>query len=391
MGTPFERSLRSLKTDGFRGVALGFVCAGALLTAWGAWFVFGRISLYEVTDVARLEVAESVQLLDSRVEGRVVDVHLDLGRAVKAGDILIELDADEERLRLNEEQSQDAALSTQITAIEAEVVAENEALAAARRTGEVAVDEARSQLTEAETPARFAEDESARLTRLRAEGLISEIDDLRARAEAERRRAAATSQRIGVDRLERSHQTDEGDRRVRIERLRTELTRLRGQMATTMSAIKRLENDIERRRVRAPITGTLAEVADVRPGAFLAEGQKIGAIVPSGALRVVAEFHPSSALGRIHPGQPARLRLVGFPWTEYGSVPAVVDKVATEVRSTTMRVELALEPDAASAIPLPHALPGTVEIEVERISPAALVLRAAGRAVTRVAAREIRD
>jgi multidrug resistance efflux pump len=383
MPTSFARTMRSLETDAYRGVTLAFVGASALLIAWAAWFVLGRLTVYEVTDTARVEVADSIHPVDAHVAGRVVITHLDLGRAVQIGDVLVELDADEQRFRLNEERTVDVALSSQLTAVEAEIAAELQALDAARRAADVALDEARSQVTAAEAPATFAEDESARLARLRADGLISEVDALRRRAEAQQRRAVADSLSITVGRLDRSHRTEEQDRRVRVDRLRSERTRVRGRMATTTSAIERLENDLERRRIRAPVNGRLAEVAELRIGAFVAEGQKLGAIIPAGGLKVVAEFRPSSALGRIHPGQPGKLRLIGFPWTEYGSVPVVVDNVAREVRSGTVRVELALRPDAASAVPFQHGLPGAVEIEVEHVSPATLVLRSGGRLVTR--------
>ena len=33
---------------------------------------------------------------------------------------------------------------------------------------------------------------------------------------------------------------------------------------------------------------------------------------------------PVAVVGRIRPGQPARLRLEGFPWTQYGTVAATV-------------------------------------------------------------------
>jgi membrane fusion protein (multidrug efflux system) len=344
-----------------------------------------------VTDRARLEVNQAVHPIDARVQGRVTAVHLDLGRVVPEGDVLVELDADEERLRLEEEQTQLTVLSPQLDATRAEIGAEDQALESARRASRVALDEARSQVVEAEAPARFTEEEAARFVRLRAQGIVSEVDELRTRAEAQRRRAAADSLRLAVQRLERNQQTEEQDRRVRLERLRSELTRLRGQTATATSAIKRLENEIERRRIRAPIAGRLGEVAELRIGGFVAEGQKLGAIIPTGRLRVVAEFEPSSALGRIRRGQPARLRLVGFPWTEYGSTGAIVDKVASEVRSGTIRVELSIQPDAASAVPFQHGLPGAVEVEVERVSPATLVLRAGGRLITRPATQPIAD
>jgi membrane fusion protein (multidrug efflux system) len=58
--------------------------------------------------------------------------------------------------------------------------------------------------------------------------------------------------------------------------------------------------------------------------------------------------------------------------------------VAGEIRNGKVRVELAvLAGNAAgnSRIPLQHGIPGSVEIEVERISPAVLLLRSAGQAV----------
>ena len=233
MPTPFARSMRSLEADGFRGITLAFLIAGALLAAWAAWFVLGWVAVYEVTDRARLEVNQAVNPIDARVAGRVGATHLVLGRAVHEGDLLVELDSDEQRLRLEEEQTRYAALSPRVNAVTAEMVAEERALDAAGRAAQVALDEARSQLEEAEAPARLAQDEAARSARLRADGLVPEIDELRARAQAQRRRAVADSLRLGVQRLAGSHQTDEQDRRVRLERLRSDLTRLRGEMATT--------------------------------------------------------------------------------------------------------------------------------------------------------------
>jgi membrane fusion protein (multidrug efflux system) len=93
----------------------------------------------------------------------------------------------------------------------------------------------------------------------------------------------------------------------------------------------------------------------------------------------VAEFSPA-ALGRIQPGQAARLRLDGFPWVQYGSLAVKVLRVGSELRAGRIRVELDV-PHASSRIPLQHGLPGAVEIEVERVAPATLLLRVAGRLV----------
>jgi hypothetical protein len=80
----------------------------------------------------------------------------------------------------------------------------------------------------------------------------------------------------------------------------------------------------------------------------------------------------------VRPGQPALLRLQGFPWAQYGTVSAQVARVAGEIRDGKVRVELTLSSAPPSRIPFQHALPGSVEVEIDRISPAALILRSAG-------------
>jgi uncharacterized membrane protein (UPF0127 family) len=104
--------------------------------------------------------------------------------------------------------------------------------------------------------------------------------------------------------------------------------------------------------------------------------------IPPGMLKIMTDFLPPAALE----AQPCRLTGLdapeGFPWTQYGAVPATVASVASEVRDGWVRVELAVRPDAAPPIPLQHGLPGTVEVEVEHVSPATLVLRTAGLLLT---------
>ena len=102
---------------------------------------------------------------------------------------------------------------------------------------------------------------------------------------------------------------------------------------------------------------------------------------------VVAEFAPPEALGRVRPEQRGRLRLDGFPWAQYGTVSATVARVATETQNGKIRVELDVE-EADFPVSLQHGLTGTLEIEVERVSPAYLVLRSIGRASSRPASED---
>jgi HlyD family secretion protein len=125
--------------------------------------------------------------------------------------------------------------------------------------------------------------------------------------------------------------TAPGSYQARLQRLTREVTQLEGQLTTTRIVIERLEYESERRYIRAPVAGRLGEVTTLRVGAMVGVGTRLGAVVPPGMLKIMADFLPPAALGRIQPGQPARLRLEGFPWTQYGAVSATVASVANEV------------------------------------------------------------
>jgi membrane fusion protein (multidrug efflux system) len=126
------------------------------------------------------------------------------------------------------------------------------------------------------------------------------------------------------------------------------------------------------------VSGQIGEVIEHPVGSVVQAAEKFGSIIPPGEPRAVSQF-PVAAVGRLHPGQPARLRLEGFPWTQYGTVTARVAEVGNEASGGLIRVELALDPDEAVPVRLEHGLPCSAEVEVERVAPVVLVLRAAGR------------
>jgi membrane fusion protein (multidrug efflux system) len=142
--------------------------------------------------------------------------------------------------------------------------------------------------------------------------------------------------------------------------------------------VEQLEYELTLRTIRAPAAGRIAALAPLRAGTVVREGDKLASVIPSGELKVVADFSPPAALGRIRPGQLAQVRLDGFPWVQYGSIQARVASVASEARDGSVRVEFDVQPDSSSAIPRQHGLTGSVEVEVERTTPAQLVLRAVG-------------
>jgi membrane fusion protein (multidrug efflux system) len=379
MSTTFSRSMRALQGDGFSRTGRVLVLAVVLLILWGAWFFFADVAIYEETDEARIEVSRASYPVESPVDGKVVAIHLALDSEVKAGDPLIELDAESERRQLEEEQSRLIGLNHRIEALRSEMSSRRKGQTENGRATLSAIEEARAEYNEAEAAARFAEEQARRVTALSEGGNVAELELQRAKSEAESRRAAAEARRTELQRIERQQQTDRTDRQVDIERLNHDIALLESDAATAQISIRRLGQEIERRTIRAQVSGRIGEVAELTAGSVIHDGEKLAAIVPSGELRVIASFQPSSVFGRIRTRQPASMRLAGFPWTQYGSIPATVSSVGSEVRDGHVRVELAIDTTARFAVPLQHGLPGMVEVEVERVSPAELVLRTAGR------------
>jgi membrane fusion protein (multidrug efflux system) len=147
------------------------------------------------------------------------------------------------------------------------------------------------------------------------------------------------------------------------------------------ASTRRIEHELEQHLIRAPIDGRVAQAGKLRVGSVLQTAEVLGSIVPQGKVRAVA-FFPVATVGRVRAGQPARLRLDGYPWTQYGTLAVTVVAVGNEPIDGRVRVELALVVASAPTIPLGHGLSGTAEVEIERASPAELVLRTVGKRLT---------
>src|SRR5262245_46375945 len=114
MSTAFSRTLRSLRADGFRWSATGLPAALVFAVAWGSWATLTKVTLYEITETARLEVASAVYPIQSPVVGRVVSANMQLGREVREGEVLVEVDSAAQQLQLGEERTRLGALEREL-------------------------------------------------------------------------------------------------------------------------------------------------------------------------------------------------------------------------------------------------------------------------------------
>jgi membrane fusion protein (multidrug efflux system) len=117
-------------------------------------------------------------------------------------------------------------------------------------------------------------------------------------------------------------------------------------------------------------------MAELFLGSAVRPGDILGVIVPPGTLGVIATF-PPSALSHMQPGLPARLRVDSTVGVVH-SVPATVTQVVQDSQTRQVRVRLALTSSQDSTV-LQHGLSGSVDVAVEQVTPATLVLRAIGQ------------
>jgi membrane fusion protein (multidrug efflux system) len=378
MADRFPRSHQALAADRFGRLAVRLGIAAVILGAWLAWFCLADVAVYARSANARLEAATAAHRAEPQVAAKIVELDLQVGKAVRSGQVLAVLESRAEQLSLAEHEARILSIETQTSAIERQIDAAQRGRGSEADTGAQALEQARALLREAEAEERLAAQEAARARALHADGQLSQAELSRALTEAERKPAQVAAVRREIGRLQADRETRGLDRTVELERLRREHAELAGQLAEEKAASDRLELEIERRVVRAPIDGVVAEVSPVRVGEIARPGDSLGVIVPGGNVNVVASFTAEQSLGRVRAGQRAYFRPAGFPWAQYGTLEATVVEVAGELRDERVRVELALRDAARSRIPLEHGLPGDVEVEIERVTPLVLILRAAG-------------
>ena len=384
MPYPFQRTLRSLNgtESGIRVVLMTFSVAALCVLA--GWAVRARIPVLKVSNLGRIEPHNAVHRLEPPESGKVIRSNLTLDREVGAGELLVEFDAEEQRLELQQSESNLSTLARDLTSL-------GELLAQKRRELDESVLADEAALREAEARSReiapkfLLAQQRQRRVEESAPGAISALEKLERKTESDELWRATETQPIALQRLRR----DQIVRRTGLEgqllQLKRDQHRLEGEVDRIRINIAKLKYDITRRQVRAPVSGQLVDVVELAAGDYITQGQRLGTILAKGPLRVRARF-AKETVGIIRPGQTAQLKLDGYPWSVYGTVRARVTSVGTEptILPTaeavpgTVRVELDVESPDDPRIQLQHGMTATVEVEVARVSPVVLLLRAIG-------------
>jgi RND family efflux transporter MFP subunit len=167
---------------------------------------------------------------------------------------------------------------------------------------------------------------------------------------------------------------------VAVSEQRLELARATAQEATAAYDQAVADRDLarlnlDRSAVRAPVTGRITNM-DLRPGAYVAVGRGVIALIDIDTLRVEGYFEETK-LPRIRPGDSAQIRLIGEKSVLSGHVDSIAGGIEDRERSEGSNLLANVNP-TFSWVRLAQRVP--VRIALDPVSPGVLLV--SGRTAT---------
>jgi hemolysin D len=352
-------------------VAMGFMWAiCGLFAAAIAWSYFGWMDIHAIA-AGKIQPSGRSKVVQPLEAGRVVSILVENASRVDAGDVLLELDPTE-------------------TGAEREAQrGELEAAAAEAARRKAAIEAAQSDRRA--VPIDFAPSVSAALRR-REEGVLNAdlsqlnatLDSLKAQAAQTRAAVQRLTDSIAardkllaltkerVDMRETIEKRGAGSRSQIIdalERHETEVTTQigeKGQLRESTAALEATEKkmaesvaqfvadqtqklaEAERKRdrlaqelikassknermwLKAPVAGTVQQLAVTTVGQVVSSGQALMTIVPPDAPLEIEAMILNKDIGFVHTGQPAVVKVESFPFTRYGTIDGTVTKISPD-------------------------------------------------------------
>lgn len=291
-----------------------------ILAVWASW-----ASLEEQIRAPGTVIVSSRSQVVQVVDGGVLQKLLvKEGDAVKAGDLLAELDtvrfqANSEEiaakvfnlkaviLRLEAEMNGAALQFPKEFADKADVVSAQTNLFERRRQLQS------EELAAIEKSARLAEEELSSLEQLEKTGDASRTEVLRARRQAADLRASSTNKRNAYR-----------------QEAQTELARSRSELEQAEQVLTQRREALDATRLRAPMSGTVKNVRITTLGAVLKAGEELMQIVPSDEPLIVEAKVKPADVAFVRRDLPANVNLDAYDSAIYGSFKGHVTYISPD-------------------------------------------------------------
>ena len=295
-----------------------------LLTAVGVAFLASILLHVEVTGRGRgiVHPTRGVRMLVSQSGGTVGLIGVCSGQAVKAGNVLLRIDAPNIQGQLLEAERQvesvrsdyqaistrqDAAYAEQFQRLKSRIVQCQEQMDSRRQS---------IQITERLLKAKLT---------LQQDGLVSEIevDDAREALAQNQRQLSAAQQALDQAKQEQASL---------VGRQQDELWQHKQVVQNAETKREALEFVQGQTVMQAPEDGVV-EALLVKPGEVVQPGQSLCKLIPQGASLQVVSFLAEKDRAFVNPGDEVHLELEQLPYAEYGTLRGKVVRVSDDLAS----------------------------------------------------------
>lgn len=158
----------------------------------------------------------------------------------------------------------------------------------------------------------------------RYERAIRDLDQAVARATTEYEQALAT---IGNS----------------LQEMRDSRQQLRASLVDLQNSLSLKEGEAARLIVTAPRAGEVTNLTFNTPGQAVGRGARVAVVVPEDARPIVIATLPNKDVSKVQPGVRARIKVDAYPFRQYGTIPAVVERVFPLPDRPEFEVHLALD------------------------------------------------
>lgn len=345
------------------------------LAITSAWITFGRVDT--VTSAAgEIVPASFVKPIAPTTSGIVRAIHVEDGRKVKKGELLMELDptlagadfAQAEaalsaaELDLGRNRAVLSALAGGALTValpkttSTDVVQEQRALArqtvaqvradlaarlADRGAARAAYDEASVQLAKADAALPLLEDEVSRYAELARQGYVSkirmlEIDRQRIAATQDRLAARANRARAAAAAEAATHAAEQSLANDKV-RILADLVRAQAQVALQREELIKMRKRVERQDLISPVDGIVSQLSVHTIGGVVEGGRPLMTIVPLAGPLVAQVKLLNRDVASVHVGDPVNLKVSAYPFTRYGTVRGRVAGISADAIADTKR------------------------------------------------------
>lgn len=311
--------------------------------------------------------SQQLQLVQSLEPGIVDDILVREGSFVEAGQVLLKLDPtqqdfsfQEQQLKLQELKAKTARLRAEVDGSEMpalefydeglipfvreelrlfqrrkdELAYEQQLLEQQIQQQEQVLVQARSDLVQAEEELRLVEKELAILEPLFEQGVVSEVELIRAQKSRLQAQSERNQQQFKLPEV----QANIRELRTKLKGLQlsfradaqAELNEVLAQRSRLNQSSGAMEDRLKRTLLRSPVRGTVKQLMVNTLGGVIQPGMDVVSIVPmEDSLLIEAQVKPSD-IAFLYPGQSARVKFTAFDFATYGAIEAELVHISAD-------------------------------------------------------------